>query len=656
VQNNLKMLKQISLIVLVASIATTAYAKCPNECSGKGVCGENDLCKCYAGYTGLDCSGRLCLFGKAWGDAPFADGYAHDYVECSGQGECDRKTGECKCNDGFTGDGCRYSACPNDCNGHGTCEFITELAAGTATAAAGRTHIQYSEFVDQDRTLDGWDSKKARGCKCDPYYSGADCSVRMCPKGNDPLTKTTALSAQSRNYYADIKDLGVAELEKPEIQTVFITPPERHSNLYTAIGGHFTLTYTDMYGQAWTTRPIRVKTKVETLASDDFKSSGSRILSSTGNLGLFKDHDNIKVEWDTNSKIVKVKQNGAGFQGLSVQPALSDSDITNKKFTLTLVNQDCGEIGVKRALMELPNQVIPSITVDETITTVLNMFRITFSDSANSGDQHMLSCKVDACDEDGCQPRKGALTALYTTGNLGVTFAASDFSLTATGLVALLNVGDEVGYGDGAGIAATVAPATGVMTKSMVVASTSSTNKVIGTDRTIALASTSSNAPVQIINRMNDRDKRAALQVTLTASDTVGKIATFVFTCGGTACAGFKINDLVRLHSVMKNGENQPVMDGIHIVTAVGSNGISLTLSAAVGDLSDAGDGDIGDTREQIVLTRLNTFPCSVEETRKGTSESLECSGRGLCDGSTGECACFEGYTSDDCSIQTVLQ
>merc|ERR1711871_1887153 len=392
VQKNLKMLKQISLIVLVASIATTAYAKCPNECSGKGVCGENDLCKCYAGYTGLDCSGRLCLFGKAWGDAPFADGYAHDYTECSGQGECDRKTGECKCNDGFTGDGCRYSACPNDCNGHGTCEFITELAAGTATAAAGRTHIQYSEFVDQDRTLDGWDSKKARGCKCDPYYSGADCSVRMCPKGNDPLTKTTALSAQSRNYYADIKDLGVAELEKPEIQTVFVTPPLRHqttnsadalTNEYTAIGDHFTLTYTDMYGQSWTTRPIRVKTKVESAMTI----VDSRILSAKGDLGLFKDHDNIQVEWGNNKHIVKVKQNGAGFQALDVQPTLTAVSSATA-FKLTLVNQDCGEIGVKRALMELPNQVIPSITVDETITTVLNMFRIPFSDSANSGDQH----------------------------------------------------------------------------------------------------------------------------------------------------------------------------------------------------------------------------------------------------------------------------
>merc|ERR1719240_1508420 len=288
--------------------------------------------------------------------------------------------------------------------------------------------------------------------------------VRMCPKGNDPLTKTTALSAQSRNYYADIKDLGVAELEKPEIQTVFITPPDRHitspptsastTDTYTAIGGHFTLTYTDMYGQSWTTRPIRVKTKV-VIASSDLTTSGSLIKSKSGNLGMFKDHDNIQLEWGSNNKqIVKVKQDGAGFQGLNVQPDPTASGET----TLTLVNQDCGEIGVKRALMELPNQVIPSITVDETITTVLNMFRITFSGSANSGDQHMLSCKVEACDEDGCQPRKGALTAMYTVKTASgkkATFDATDFSITAElddgiTLATIAKVGDEVGYGGGA--------------------------------------------------------------------------------------------------------------------------------------------------------------------------------------------------------------
>merc|ERR1711968_413653 len=38
-----------------------------------------------------------------------------------------------------------------------------------------------------------------------------------------------------------------------------------------------------------------------------------------------------------------------------------------------------------------------------------------------------------------------------------------------------------------------------------------------------------------------------------------------------------------------------------------------------------------------------------------GTMESKVCSGRGLCDESTGECACFAGYTDVDCSVQNVL-
>merc|ERR1712146_335688 len=289
--------------------------------------------------------------------------------------------------------------------------------------------------------------------------------------------------------------------------------------------------------------------------------------------------DNIRVQYAGNDKIVEVKQNGAGFQGLAVQPTLSDQAETT--FTLTLVNQDCGEIGVKRALMELPNQVIPSITVDETITGVLNMFRITFSDSANSGDQHMLSCKADACDEDGCQPRKGALTALYTDNSTAaIHFNAADFSISTTiaqGFLTVAQVGDEVGFGGGD--ATVLAPSTGVMTKSLVVASVdTATGKVFGTDRTIALADSASGRYVQIINRVHDRDKRAALQVTLTASSTVGAISA---------------------DSVMVNGENQPAMDGIHVVTA--KAGTKLTLASASGTaIAAQSDGSLNSKRTQI--------------------------------------------------------
>merc|ERR1712054_491535 len=104
-------------------------------------------------------------------------------------------------------------------------------------------------------------------------------------------------------------------------------------------------------------------------------------------------------------------------------------------------------------------------------------------------------------------------------------------------------------------------------TKSMVVASVSGDHKVIGTDRTIALANAAAAASeVQIINKLNDRDKRPALQVTMTATDTVGVVAANKLTCSTDSCNSFEVNDVVRVHSVMKNGENQPDMDGIHVV------------------------------------------------------------------------------------------
>jgi len=46
---------------------------------------------------------------------------------------------------------------------------------------------------------------------------------------------------------------------------------------------------------------------------------------------------------------------------------------------------------------------------------------------------------------------------------------------------------------------------------------------------------------------------------------------------------------------------------------------------------------------------------CGVSETTKGTYESYECSNRGACDGKSGLCACYEGYSGQSCQTQTVL-
>ena len=86
---------------------------------------------------------------------------AHGLVECSAQGLCDRKTGQCHCFDNYDGTACERTVCPNECSGHGVCKSQEEMAH-----AAGTSY-----------TLP-WDAKKLFGCVCDLGYRGPDCSLR----------------------------------------------------------------------------------------------------------------------------------------------------------------------------------------------------------------------------------------------------------------------------------------------------------------------------------------------------------------------------------------------------------------------------------------------------------------------------------------------
>lgn len=192
--------------VTMAALVGFSAASCPNLCSGHGSCGSHDLCSCYANWQGSDCSLRTCPFGVAW-TGP--DG--HEYSECSNKGSCDRKTGECECFDGYTGEGCSRSTCPEDCSGHGTCEYLSELSGES-----------------------GWDANKIQGCHCDAGYYGPDCSSRMCLKGDDPLTTVFSKGTQQKDHVQIIK---------------FDTSS-------TTAGDAFTITFTDLYGAAWTTVPL----------------------------------------------------------------------------------------------------------------------------------------------------------------------------------------------------------------------------------------------------------------------------------------------------------------------------------------------------------------------------------------------------------------
>jgi len=139
------------------------------------------------------------------------------YTECSSRGTCDYATGECKCFDGFEGRGCRRTSCPNSCSGHGRC--------------LDNYDVNPSQYMSWNYPNDQmWDQMRTQTCKCDRGYTGYDCNSRICPFGDDPTS-----------------DCG--ENSAGDVQLVV-------TRSLSAGKSYFTLTFTDMFGGDFTTRPI----------------------------------------------------------------------------------------------------------------------------------------------------------------------------------------------------------------------------------------------------------------------------------------------------------------------------------------------------------------------------------------------------------------
>merc|ERR1719197_1405712 len=113
-----------------------------------------------------------------------------------------------------------------------------------------------------------WDANKNTACKCDAMWTGNDCSLRKCPYGDDPLTVVSydmeqegtgaTAAGQTHGTSNDGSDSSKSSLyvgyspyrQRAERQTLYIDSAT-HTNT-----GTFTLTFTDEYGDEWTTRPI----------------------------------------------------------------------------------------------------------------------------------------------------------------------------------------------------------------------------------------------------------------------------------------------------------------------------------------------------------------------------------------------------------------
>lgn len=246
---------------IITSMLAMASAECPNGCSSHGKCTAYDMCLCYRNWMSNDCSERVCQFGLAHVDTPkgdldassgvldgtditvalnsemypygtteqfpammagddYLDNTAHYYMECSNKGICDREAGTCECFPGYEGSACQRASCPSNggatCSGHGTCETIKQIAA-----------------ADNDNIYELWDEKATMGCVCDAGYYGADCALRECKYGADPLYFDDNANIRYSNWTIVMATRGATELE-----------------------GTYSITFYDHFGEDWETGPI----------------------------------------------------------------------------------------------------------------------------------------------------------------------------------------------------------------------------------------------------------------------------------------------------------------------------------------------------------------------------------------------------------------
>lgn len=185
---------RFKLLATIAALSLQSRGSCPRHCSGHGTCDLQDLCTCFDGYTGPDCSMRTCdkataFVGKLDSTAYFGID-AHRHAECGRAGICNRQTGQCECFDGHAGAGCGRIECPNECGLHGSCTSIRSL--GETYGADGDPGVRgdgigpkYGGTVSSSRV---WDEYVSHACVCNWGRTGPGCSIAVCPRGDNPLT------------------------------------------------------------------------------------------------------------------------------------------------------------------------------------------------------------------------------------------------------------------------------------------------------------------------------------------------------------------------------------------------------------------------------------------------------------------------------------
>jgi len=685
--------------LLAVVFAAAAHASCPNACSGHGTCGEHDQCTCFRNWMANDCSQRVCQYDWAFVTTPQGDlnmdgdiydshyyganggakveesgrynpttwagftddsdiasdtitsylssinlvnqqqpggtwemwpGYAavrnsgsvgsadegHFYMECSNRGLCDRKSGQCECFDGYEGSACRRTVCPNGCSGHGTCESVAELGSTQFSASS----IAY--------TL--WDADKSMSCKCDAGFAGADCSERQCPMGDDPLTtKSVVLDTGASNAASSFAQHN----EQVWIDVYSHGGGATGQVAAVKLAGYIQLQYVDDYGETWWTDLISV--------------------------------------WPQGTNDADCVVDGFTLADADASGACDDADLV---------------LHMQNALQGIPNSVFESVSVSieapnwiipGEVVIATNVATLSVAGAPETG----ISAAYTAADYFSgfaCQAFTGATDSpnCDTAGTYGTNWVTSQCAAAPSGTCTgkAIAAGNVAVTGITAGITAdddaagnakiwTLASANGVRFKVNFTANSGDLNDFSC-----------------LTNDRHSQTEQSIIYPATTYSSAGAIVAGYTSTCVATSRPNIGFtneasakdssthaaygtdgdhNLFTDLHLTVTTSSSPAVGeikvgDKINFQTAAGADHTFTFKSTTWTDANKQGVVEVFEDVGTVLGVDTEVYG-SISYNFDGTTELKECSGRGLCDYTSGLCECFKGYTDDDCHEQSVL-
>lgn len=172
------------VLAAFAALATYVNAECNNMCSGHGVCGVNDMCVCYRNWRGADCSERTCQFGRSIVDTAQGDLNHDGAVEFSSANHEFLHSADPTTNS-VAADGRNADAAVTDMTWNKNNEYLRSVRVqwkkSTFELFPPSNVNRDVNHVYMECSNKGVCDRKTGECECYEGYEGSACQRSVCP-------------------------------------------------------------------------------------------------------------------------------------------------------------------------------------------------------------------------------------------------------------------------------------------------------------------------------------------------------------------------------------------------------------------------------------------------------------------------------------------